>query len=592
MPGSCASTVTTPGGVSSGRYQQAVRLCPHTHKTSLPMGALPWAHHPKLAVSHRLATGAVRRDRPFSHALHMPSLARLQRTGLSGSRFRAERNPRAPSPRALWRLVTLCGVLGVPLHETTAQPRPDRLRHAPPPSISAPPSRGKPTIEDLRAVRAVTEAVVVLDVEHPLPTARWQPRVPAQGGGSGMVLDSRSGWVLTNAHVVEGAARIRVRLRDGRTTGAVIRGIDRATDIAVLQMRPVLSGVSSVRFATPPEEQQLQPGSPIWAVGHPLGLTFTLSQGIVSAIGRSRELRALRGAEAGPIIQDFIQVDASVSPGSSGGPLMAENGAVVGMVTAVTGAPAGGSYGFAIPTSLLQEVVPALIADGTITRPVLGVQLLDPSPADMRMLGRSRVEGAWVATTPLPGTPAAMAGVVRGDLLLTMDNAPIRDASTFGRLLQTRGDHEAISLTVQRGDAIRQLRVNLREAERTAGAEATDWDLGSEVSASSTSEPYPPIWRLGLEVGEVSAGDSSSVVVIVEVAQRAELRNRLAPGDRIVAVRTRHGPWHPVRNRADVERRIQEASLDDAIGLQVLGPPDGRVREINLQVFGPPLAPP
>lgn len=405
-----------------------------------------------------------------------------------------------------------------------------------------------------------------------------------------MVLDSRRGWVLTNAHVVEGAARIRVRLRDGRSTEAVIRGIDLATDIAVLQMRPLLPDVASIRLATAEEEQQLQPGSPIWAVGHPLGLTFTLSQGIVSALGRSRELRTLRGGEAGPVIQDFIQVDAAVSPGSSGGPLMSAQGAVVGMVTAVTGAPAGGSYGFAIPASLMHEVVPALIAEGAFPRPVLGVQLLDPSAADMRMLGRARLEGAWVATTPLPGTPAAVAGVERGDLLLTLDDAPIRDASTFGRLLQTRGRQETMTLTLQRGDTIRHLRVSLRAAPRTTSDDLPDEDPDRDApEVSAPRELTPPMWRLGLEVGELATSDSTTAVVIVDVAPRAELRTRLALGDRILAVRTRQGPWHLVHRRADLEARIHEIDSEDVLGLQVVGAPDGRIREINLNVLGPPI---
>jgi Do/DeqQ family serine protease len=239
-----------------------------------------------------------------------------------------------------------------------------------------------------------------------------QPRVPQreQSLGSGFII-SAEGLILTNAHVVEGAEQIKVYLADQRVFPGEVLGIDAKTDVAVLKVnsdRPLPVAVLG-------DSERIRVGQWALAIGNPFGLDSTLTVGVVSATGRANV-----GIED---YEDFIQTDASINPGNSGGPLLNIYGEVVGINTAIVAA--GQGIGFAIPINLAQQIAQQLIATGEVTRGWLGVSIQPLDPALAETFGLQSVAGA-VVTRVLPGSPAAAAGLQRGDVLLSFAGKAVR----------------------------------------------------------------------------------------------------------------------------------------------------------------------
>lgn len=233
-----------------------------------------------------------------------------------------------------------------------------------------------------------------------------QPNSPQRGAGSGFVVDSQ-GLIVTNAHVVEGADKVTVRLKDGRSFSAQVKGLDRATDIAVLSVEA--EDLPALRFGA---SEALQVGEPVVAIGNPFGLGQTVTTGIVSALGRD--------IKAGPF-DDFIQTDAAINRGNSGGPLLNEAGEVIGINTAIY-SPSGGSVGlgFAVPSTLAAQVVADLIDDGEVERGYLGVMIAPLSEEVRQVLGLGEADGVMISEVT-PETAAAEAGLQKGDVVMTLD---------------------------------------------------------------------------------------------------------------------------------------------------------------------------
>jgi len=238
------------------------------------------------------------------------------------------------------------------------------------------------------------------------------PRTPQseQSLGSGFIL-SADGIILTNAHVIEGAEQIKVRLADQRVFPGEVLGIDPKTDVAVLKVK----SDQPLPVAVLGNSDRIKVGHWALAIGNPFGLDSTLTVGVVSATGRANV-----GIED---YEDFIQTDASINPGNSGGPLLNIYGEVVGINTAIVAA--GQGIGFAIPINLARQVAEQLIATGEVTRGWLGVSMQPVDPALAESFGLEKVTGALV-TKVLPDTPAERAGVQRGDILLTFAGKTIR----------------------------------------------------------------------------------------------------------------------------------------------------------------------
>lgn len=252
------------------------------------------------------------------------------------------------------------------------------------------------------------------------------PRFRAQGLGSGVILDAEQGYVITNAHVIDKATQISVQLSDGRTIqDARVVGSDPLTDIAVLQ---IPSG--SLTAAPWGDSNKLEVGEPVLAVGNPFGLTRTVTAGIISAKER-------RGMSVGTLYQDFLQTDAAVNPGNSGGPLLNTHGQVVGINTAIVGESYQG-ISFAIPSNMVKDVYDRLKTTGKVVRGWLGVTL---QPLDESLARRLKIEEAHGAlvTGIVEDGPADRAGIQPGDVIVEFNGKPIREV---GDLLLLVGSSE------------------------------------------------------------------------------------------------------------------------------------------------------
>ncbi len=276
---------------------------------------------------------------------------------------------------------------------------------------------------------------------HTLP-----PKEPRQSLGSGVIVDP-DGFILTNNHVVENAQKITVRLSEDEEYAARIVGRDPPTDLALLK----INARRHLPAAKLGDSDALRVGDWVLAIGSPFGLEQTVTAGIVSAKGRA--------IGAGPY-DDFIQTDAAVNPGNSGGPLVNTGGEVIGINSAIV-SESGGSVGigFAIPINLAKESIPPLKAKGRIARGWLGIGIAPVSAELAKKLGRQR-DGA-VVTEIVPNGPAARAGLRVEDVILTFGGTAIRRAGDLPRLTARAAAGSNVELTVFRGGREQKVTVKL-----------------------------------------------------------------------------------------------------------------------------------
>jgi serine protease DegQ len=248
-----------------------------------------------------------------------------------------------------------------------------------------------------------------------LPDMPRQPR-ETSASGSGVVVDARRGYVLTNNHVVAEADAIEVTTKDNQRYPARLVGRDPGTDIAVLQIQG--QGLQAVPLG---DSDRLQVGDYVVAIGNPFGLGQTVTSGIVSALGRGG-LR-VEGYE------DFIQTDASINPGNSGGALVDLRGRLVGINTAIL-APSGGNVGigFAVPINMARAVMDQILEYGEVRRGRIGIAVQDLTPEIATALQVGTPEGAVVAQVE-PGSPAERAGLRRGDVVVAIDGVQVHSST-------------------------------------------------------------------------------------------------------------------------------------------------------------------
>lgn len=237
-----------------------------------------------------------------------------------------------------------------------------------------------------------------------------------QSRGSGVIINARAGYVLTNNHVIATATEITVTLRDGRKFNAKLIGADPETDIALLKIPA--QNLTAVPLAN---SDRLEVGDFVVAIGNPFGLGQTVTSGIVSALGRTG--LGIEGYE------DFIQTDASINPGNSGGALVNLRGRLVGINTAIL-APNGNSVGigFAIPSNMVNQVVRHLVKYGEVRRGSLGIHIQELNPQLARAFGVNTKKGG-VITKVQPGSPASKAGLRSSDVIIAINNKPVKSAS-------------------------------------------------------------------------------------------------------------------------------------------------------------------
>jgi serine protease Do len=308
-----------------------------------------------------------------------------------------------------------------------------------------------------QAVEKVSPAVVTVIGTVPGEITFFGPLPDSQVSGSGVIV-RQDGYIVTNNHVVEGAKDLSVILADGRTLPARLINTDRFADLAVLKVEGNMPSVAVFG-----DSDALRPGETVIAIGSPLGeFRNTVTVGVVSALGRSLD------SGQGYFIENLIQTDAAINQGNSGGPLVNLNGEVIGINTLIVRGGYGSStvaegLGFAIPANIVQSIVAQIIERGYFARPYLGIgwQEIIPSIAQ-----RYRLPVEWGAyvTQVFAGSPAAQAGLRRGDILLQIGDRPIDATHSYLNALFAHRPGERVTLKVWRDGKILELDVVLSEA--------------------------------------------------------------------------------------------------------------------------------
>ena len=339
--------------------------------------------------------------------------------------------------------------------------------------------------------------------ERPNP----QPRRPS-AMGSGVIVDAENGYLLTNHHVIDNAEQITVALTDRREFEAEVVGADPETDIALLKIDA--DSLTALPFA---DSDELQVGDYVVAIGNPFRLGQTITAGIVSAVGRSG--LSLESYE------DFIQTDAAINVGNSGGALINLKGELVGINTAIFSGRVGGNIGigFAIPINMARQIMDQLLTHGEIQRGRIGVQIQDLIPDLAEALGTSHERGAVVAQV-IPGTPAEAAGIQIGDVIVEMNGEPVVGSSDLRNKVGLLRVGDAVRLTIERDGKPMTIELAVGESSEVAlgagsqipqlkgvvlGPLTPSSPLHEEVEGALVIEVEvdTPAWNAGLREGDV-----------------------------------------------------------------------------------------
>lgn len=384
---------------------------------------------------------------------------------------------------------------------------------------------------------------------------RPQRRQFTEAVGSGFVI-SADGYVVTNNHVVERADEVTVVLDDGRELTADIVGTDPRTDLAVLKVQDA-TDLKFVEFA----ETEARVGDWVVAVGNPFGLGGSVTAGIVSARGRDINAGAY---------DDFLQIDAAVNRGNSGGPAFNTAGEVVGVNTAIF-SPTGGNIGiaFAIPTSTVQDIVNDLIDSGSVTRGYLGVSIQPVTNAIAASVGLDEARGAMV-TEPQADQPAIQAGVESGDIILEVDGRDIDTVRELTREIGFKEPGETVELTVWRDGQRITIPVTLATLEEAP-------EVAAEEPVAPQPDPEPTPSAAGLTV--MANPDGAGVVISEVDPDSAAVEAGLMPGDVILEANDRE-----IASAADLEAAVAdvEASGRDTMLVKV-------TRNGNVSFLGLPI---
>jgi serine protease Do len=354
------------------------------------------------------------------------------------------------------------------------------------------------------------------------------PRPTAQGSG---FFISEDGYLVTNNHVVENGTTFTVVMDDGRELGAKLIGTDPRTDLAVLKV----DGGGKFTYVDFADDSKVRVGDWVVAVGNPFGLGGTVTAGIVSARGRD--------IGAGPY-DDFIQIDAAVNRGNSGGPAFNLSGQVVGINTAIF-SPSGGNVGiaFAIPASTAREVVTDLMKDGSVERGWLGVQIQPVTPEIAESLGLADAKGALVSEAQADG-PGKKAGIQSGDVITAVDGKVVASPKELARMIAAIDPGKAVEVTVWRNGKAEAIKVDL--GELPGGNKQASVDQPGPVEPGTLDD-------LGLTVTRAEDGKG---LVVTDVDPDSEAADRgLRAGDVISSINSL-----TVNDTDDVAKAMDDAS--------------------------------
>ena len=395
------------------------------------------------------------------------------------------------------------------------------------------------------------------DFSNPPTTPRkMRPPQPISGLGSGIIVDAKKGYILTNYHVIEDTDEIQVTLHNGYRYTAKELGHDARADLAVIQI-----DAPNLKQARLGSSAQAEPGDIVLAVGSPWGLDQTVTQGIISAKGRS--IPSLLDPRTSDAVA--IQTDAAVNPGNSGGPLVNIHGEVIGINRAIRPqgamAPSYAGVVFAVSIDHAKKVMRHIISGKPLKRGFLGVYMTDLADLDFALtksLGVEHRPGVLVSKLPI-GQPAHKAGLEAGDVILAVDGQTISDSATLQRIIAAGTPGGRVNLTVWRNKKTMEIPVEL--GERPPHEQLTSLDTKKSVPAT--------IEKMGLQISELTVEKVKQIGLppdtqglLVEKVQPGGLAHQLGlqPGDVITEFQQKK-----VRTIAEFNDRLAESSLAEGI---------------------------
>lgn len=372
--------------------------------------------------------------------------------------------------------------------------------------------------------------------------------------GSGVIV-SREGFVLTNSHVVEGVTEIQVTLNDGRTVAGRIVGADPETDLAVVRIQA--PGLTPITFG---QSDQLKVGDVVLAIGDPFSVGQTVTMGIVSATGRTMGI--IRTGENSGTPQagyeDFIQTDAAINRGNSGGALITVDGRLMGINSAIISQSGGNEgIGFAIPMNIARFVMDQLISNGKVQRAMIGALLTEVDSTMAKALGMDRPYGAMVNEV-VQGKPAAAAGMKAGDVITKINGTEMRDSMQTRNMISMMKPGTKVDITVNRNGKAVTLPVTLTGLDQQFSSESVESSSQSGLDGVSVSE-IPEDMRSQLRLD----ADVKGVVVTRVSPSSKAAAGGIRPRDVIVAI-----DRQPVTSVGDFER-LMKGAQKDAIFVQV-----------------------
>ena len=411
---------------------------------------------------------------------------------------------------------------------------------------------------------------------QPLDMMPQQQRLPATSLGSGFVIDVDKGLIITNNHVIDGADEIKITLHDDTILPAEIIGIDDKTDLAVLKANLKGEKVAAAKFG---DSDDMRVGDWVLAIGNPFGLGGTVTAGIISA--RQRDINS------GPY-DDYLQTDASINRGNSGGPMFNMKGEVIGINTAIF-SPTGGSVGigFAIPSTLAEPVVQQLTEFGRTRRGWLGVKIQAVTEDIASGLGLEDAKGALVAEAT-PTGPAEKAGIKTGDVILSFNGRDINEMRELPRIVAETPIDKDVPVVVWREGKKLTLKANIGELEK-AEDEGLLAAKGDKTGPASVDEiPGTELPDMGLTVSPLNKAlrqkyainDNVEGVIITDAGLNSDAaRKGLSEGDVIVEMNR-----HPVKSVEDAQAVVKAVQSDKRDTVLVLINRGGEVQFVAVKL--------
>ena len=401
---------------------------------------------------------------------------------------------------------------------------------------------------------------------------------PSQGAGSGVILTA-DGYIVTNNHVVDEADKdgIEVGLNDKTRYKAKLIGTDPTTDLAVIKI-----DAKNLPVAALGNSDNVQVGEWVLAIGNPLGLTSTVTAGIISAVGRGN-IGVIRTSDNYGI-EDFIQTDAAINPGNSGGALVNLNGEVVGINSAIaTTNQRYQGYGFAVPVNLLKSVVMDLIKEGKVRRGYIGVQISGIDQTTASALGLSKAQGVLVQSL-VKGGAGELAGLMERDVIFTIDGKEVNAANELQSYVATKHPGDVVTLKVFRDGKTIEKKVTLRARdEDTPTVKASDKEEREEGSDQEVTKETK-FDALGMSVRPLTPEEKKKQsieggAVVTEVKPYGEAFNRAIVQNSVIVEADRK----EVKTPADLKKVIEGRKAGDSILLRVKRT-DGSTQYVAVQL--------